>query len=76
MENKPVNRAERRRRERIERMGTRPHGVGYGKHALNGNKFRGTHVNWFKRIVKEMGQNRAVIERVVSGKLDLVLDLK
>lgn len=46
---------------------------GYGKHAMNGKKFRFVKVNWFVRIAKEMKDNAQVIEAVNSGRLDRVM---
>ena len=58
------------------RRGKRPAEIGYGKHAMNGNKFRFTYVNWFRRIAKEMKDNATVIDDVSSGRLDRVLGIK
>lgn len=51
----------------------RPPGMGSGKHAMNGKKFRCRHVNWFERIVKEMKGHAPVENAVLSGKLDRYL---
>lgn len=51
----------------------RKRGMGTGKRALAGNRFKQLHVNWFKRIAKEMIQNKHVQAIIKSGKLDWAL---
>lgn len=67
------NRKARRTAKAFMRRGERKGEVGYGKHAMNGNKFRFTYVNWFVRIAKEMKDNPTVIDNVASGRLDRVM---
>jgi hypothetical protein len=57
------NRAERRKNETFARKKVRRPGIGYGKHALNGNKFRHVHVNWYERIAKEMSMSALVVQK-------------
>ena len=70
------NRKSRRHTAAIIRRGARRPGMGMGKHANNGNKFRFMHVSWIKRIIREMADNDFVISRVTSGRLDKYLEKK
>lgn len=71
-----ISRQQRRFQAAIRRRGKRPADMGHGKTANGGHKFRLTHVNWYKRIAKEMKDCAIVIENVTSGRLDRVMGFK
>lgn len=60
----PVNRKEARKAQTLTRRIrlARPPGTGYGKHAMNGLKYRVVHVNWTQRIIKQHQQSKRVKE--------------
>lgn len=62
------NRRQRRREEAWRRKPPRDPRRGFGKHAMGGKSFRLLHVNWYKRVVKEMKDCPRVIDWVLSPK--------
>lgn len=72
-ENLFENRRARRWRKAIARRPQRAPGMGNGKRAFAGNRFRHLHVCWVKRFVKEMKGCSRVMDAVIEGKLDRYL---